>query len=152
MTQHTVLNDAIVKWQWKNNPLSILDAMESWPEDREAALRKLKEGQKTDENWNDLYDRGLQLPNFSTWVFYGSWSKANFWELEDNLKWQAANEWESVYNCLTAWNRSPRNEFEAYRSLLQGQRNNSQALENYRACWKSDKERVISLLQNILTW
>ena len=153
MRKQVVLTSANITWQWDHNPLSILDAMGSWPEDSEAALYKLKAGQKNGKNMENLYDSGLQiLPNFWDLVFYGSWSTADFWSLEVNLKWQASNEWDSIANCLNAWNSTPKNEFEAYRALLWGQRNNSKALKNYRACWKTDKERVMSLLQNIVTW
>jgi hypothetical protein len=139
-----------IMWQWNNNPFSILNALQAWFEDKDLALKKLKEGQANNKNGQHLYDVAAKtLPDFWNLVFYSTWSKADFSALESNLAWQWQNNWDSLSKSEKAWHTNPKQEKWAYYYLLWGQRDNPNALNLYRACWNENKEKVMSIVNKI---
>lgn len=140
-----------IMWQWENNPISILNAMQAWSENKDTALEKLKEGQTNNKKVQQLYDDAAeQLPDFWDLVFYTTWSEADFSTFESNLAWQHQNDSNSLEESEKAWQTNPRQEIWAYYHLLWGQRKNPNALKIYRACWKEDKNKVMSSVSKIL--
>jgi hypothetical protein len=134
-------------WQWDNNPISILNAIRFWSEDRGLALNKLKEGQANNKNVQRLYEvAAANSPDFWDLVFYITQSRADWAAFEKSLAWQQWHEWTSLSKSVKAWEAKPRQELWAYFHLLWGMKKDPGALKNYRACWKEDKERVMSMV------
>lgn len=139
-----------IMWQWDNNPVSILNAMQWWSKDRNIALSKLKEGQANNKDAQSLYDVAAEtLTNFWDLVFYSVWSKADFAALQSHLEWQWQNNWDSLVKSEKAWNANPQQEIWAYYHLLWGQKDNPNVLKLYRACWNNNKDKVMSIVSKI---
>lgn len=144
-------NDVVtwVDWQWSNNPGSILNAMKFWTEDKTVALELLIQGQQ--EKWQDQYRKAAQkLSDFWWLVFYTPWSESDFDDLEISLRWQARHNWDSLWKSQDAWDSNPSQDTWAYYYLLSGQVNNPDDLKNFRACWNKDKNRVMSLVKELI--
>lgn len=140
----------LVTWQWDNNPTSILDAIKFWIEDEAIALEVLIQGQEGE--WKEQYRVAVQdLPDFWRIVIYTPWLKPDFDTLELSLRWQVRTNWDSLWKSQSAWDQNPSSEnVWAYYYLLSGQRSNSEALENYRACWYKDKNRVMAIVRELV--
>ena len=138
-----------ITWQWNNNPSSVLNAMKFWTEDEAAALEVLVQGQE--RKWQEQYRNAAQKVSDFWWqVFYTPWSKPDFEALESSLRWQVRNNWDSLWKSRNSWDSNPSQDIWAYYYLLSGQIDNSDALENFRACWHKDKNQVMSLVKGLL--
>jgi hypothetical protein len=149
MTNEAILTNAMIVSQWDNNPISILNAIRTWFEDRGLALKKLKEGQENQNVWR-LYDNAYaNEPEFWDMVFYATSTTADWANLEDSLNWQNWNNWDSLNKSGSAWNAKPKQEAWAYSHLLSGSKKDPATLRNYRACWKENKAQVMALVSKI---
>jgi hypothetical protein len=146
MTNEAFLTNAMIASQWDNNPISILNAIQTWFEDRGLALKTLKEGQENQNVWH-LYDNAYaNVPEFWDMVFYASSTTADWTNLEDSLK---RHNWDSLNKSESAWNAKPKQEAWAYFHLLWGSKKDPATLRNYRACWKENKTQVMTLVSKI---
>jgi hypothetical protein len=138
-----------IAWQWDNNPVSVLNAMQAWSDDRDSALTKLKAGQSQNKNAQRLYEVAAEkLTDFWHLVFYTNGAEARFADLESGLVWQSKNDWNSLAKSWKAW--KAKQEIQAYYFLLWGQRNNPKALNSYRACWSNNRYEVMSRVGKIV--
>jgi hypothetical protein len=137
-----------VAWQWDNNPSLILNAMKFWIEDKRFALEFLIREQP--KEWQDkCWAAAQKLPDFWDIVFYTPLTVPDFETLESSLRWQSRSDWDSLWRSRNSWDSNPSQEIWAYYHLLSGQLTNSRALENLRACWYKDKNRVMSIVKDL---
>lgn len=141
---------ANLEWLWKNDPVSILNAMETSFTDKDAALGILKKALANDPRGVKSIELGASsLPDFWDLPFSGPRTKTvvNTSALDASIKWAYENNWAAMNSSRESWNSNPRNERWAYYKLLKANEEEPRAIENLRGWWNQDKEWVMSSVE-----
>jgi hypothetical protein len=137
-------------WQWDNNPLSVLSALQAHGGAGGDALAWLKSGQSHNPPVQDLYSVAQSDLGEEFWriVATASYHTADFAEARANLDWQYSNSLASLSNALDSWQGG--NFYGAVAFVCDGQRHNPNVMAEYRACIAADEKAFFGMIDQIL--